>query len=95
MDPFKITVNLDGQVFDLHIHPEESATYKIIYKGDLVGAITIGNNGDWEAVETTNLTPEIHTPMYEYDGAKDEVMIDLQNGHAQHIGNAISQYSAK
>jgi hypothetical protein len=93
MDPFNIIVNLDGQKFDLNIHPEEAATYKILYNGGLVGAITMGSDGEtWTAIPVTELAPELEVPMYEYNGAEDEVRIILEGDHAQQIGRAIAQY---
>lgn len=96
MDPFNIIVNLDGQKFDINIHPEEAATYKILYNGGLVGAITIGDDGHtWEAVSIKELTPELEVPMYEYNGAEDDVRIILESIHAQQIGNSIVEYLGK
>lgn len=93
MDPFNIIVNLDGQKFDLNIHPEEAATYKVLYNGGLVGAITMGNDGEtWQALSVRELAPEVEVPMYEYNGAKDDVRIILEGNHAQEIGKAIAAY---
>jgi len=93
MDPFNIIVKLDGQKFDLNIHPEEAATYKILYNGGLVGAITMGTDGEtWNAVSVRELAPEVEVPMYEYNGAKDDVRIILEGNHAQEIGQAIAAY---
>ena len=93
MDPFNIIVKLDGQKFDLNIHPEEAATYKILYNGGLVGAITMGTDGEtWNAVSVRELAPEVEVPMYEYNGAKDDVRILLEGNHAQEIGKAIAAY---
>lgn len=95
MDPFNIIVSLDGQKFDLNIHPEEGATYKVLYNGGLVGAIVFNGDGKWEAVSVADLTPDLEAPMYEYNGAEDEVRIILEGEHAQHIGRAIAQHTGE
>jgi len=96
MDPFNIIVDLDGQKFDLNIHPEEASTYKVLYNGGLVGAITMNAFGEtWEAIPITELAPELEVPMYEYNGAEDEVRIILEDNHAQKIGEAIAKYIGK
>ncbi len=96
MDPFNIIVSLDGQKFDLNIHPEEDKIYKILYNGGLVGAIGPKGDGEsWEAVSVTDLTPDLETRMYEYNGAEDEVRIILEGEHAQHIGRAIAQHTGE
>lgn len=96
MDPFNIIVNLDGQKFDLNIHPQEAATYKVIYHGGLVGEITMSDNGEsWKAISVKELSPELETPMYEYDGSIDDVRIILEGDHAQIIGNAIAIYEGR
>lgn len=94
MDPFNIIVNLDGQKFDLNIHPEEAGNYKVLYNGGLVGAITIAAGGHtWEAIPIQELAHEVELPMYEYNGAEDDVRIILEGEHAQEIGRAIGQYT--
>lgn len=96
MDPFNIIVSLDGQKFDLNIHPEEGGIYKVLYNGGLVGAIGPRSDGEgWEAISVTDLMPDLETRMYEYNGAEDEVMILLEGGHAQHIGRAIAQHTGE
>jgi len=96
MDPFNIIVNLDGQKFDLNIHPQEAATYKVIYHGGLVGEITMAANDEsWKAISVRDLEPDMETPMYEYDGSIDDVRIILEGDHAQIIGNAIASYEGR
>lgn len=96
MDPFNIIVSLDGQKFDLNIHPEEGPTYKILYNGGLVGAITPKDDGlSWAALSVEDLTPDLEIPMYEYNGAQDDVRIILEGDHAQLIGRAIAGYVGK
>lgn len=93
MDPFNIIVNLDGQKFDLNIHPEDDAIYKVIYHGGLVGEIhKAGDGTSWHAISVKDLEPDIERPMYEYDGSIDDVRIILEGNHAQLIGRAIENY---
>lgn len=96
MNPFNIIVNLDGQKFDLNIHPEEGNIYKVLYHGGLVGEILTHDDGEtWKAVSVKELEPDVETPMYEYDGSIDDVRIILEGDHATLIGNAISIYQGK
>jgi hypothetical protein len=93
MDPFNIIVNLDGQKFDLNIHPQESDVFKVLYHGGLVGEIIrTADAGTWKAVSVKDLDPELEMPMYEYDGSIDDVRIILEGDHARHIGRAIEVY---
>lgn len=93
MDPFNIIVKLDGQKFDLNIHPEEAATYKVLYHGGLVGEIIRDNDSEtWSAIPVEELEPEHNMRMYEYDGSIDDVRIILQGDHARQIGKAIAAY---
>ncbi len=90
MDPFNIIVDLDGQKFDLNIHPQESGAFKVLYHGGLVGEITLSDDGrTWIAVSVKDLDPSVDTPMYEYDGSIDDIRIILEGDHAQKIGRAI------
>lgn len=96
MDPFNIIVSLDGQKFDLNIHPQEPMVYKVLYHGGLVGEIFLTDDGqNWKAVSVKDLDPELETPMYEYDGSIDDVQIILEGDHAQHIGEAIEAYQGR
>ena len=96
MDPFNIIVNLDGQKFDLNIHPQEAEVFKILYHGGLVGEIIRSDKGDsWKAVSVRDLDPDLLTPMYEYDGSIDDVRIILEGDHAQQIGQAIEAYQGR
>ncbi|MET1054391.1 MAG: hypothetical protein ABWY16_03700 [Pedobacter sp.] len=96
MDPFNIIVSLDGQKFDLNIHPQEAEVFKILYHGGLVGEITRTNDGlDWRAVSVKDLDPDLEMPMYEYDGSIDDVRIILEGDHAQQIGRAIEAYQGR
>ena len=96
MDPFNIIVNLDGQKFDLNIHPQEADTYKVIYHGGLVGEITMADHDEsWKAISVKELEPDMETPMYEYDGSIDDVRIILEGDHTQIIGNAIATYEGR
>lgn len=92
MDPFNIIVSLDGQKFDLNVHPQDSEVFKILYHGGLVGEIIRTMNGSWRAVSVLELDPDLEMPMYEYDGSIDDVRIILQGDHAQEIGRAIDVY---
>jgi len=94
MDPFNIIVNLDGQKFDLNIHPQESAVYKVLYHGGLVGEI-LRDGYRWKAVSVRDLDPDLETPMYEYDGSIDDVRIILEGDHARLIGEMIDIYEGK
>lgn len=96
MDPFNIIVNLDGQKFDLNIHPQEAEIYKVLYHGGLVGEITRQNEtNSWKAVSVKELDPELGLRMYEYDGSIDDVRILLEGDHASQIGRAIDSYQGK
>ena len=91
MNPFNIIVNLDGQKFDLNIHPEDGNIYKVLYHGGLVGELVTEDDGKtWKAVSVRELEPDLETPMYEYDGSIDDVRIILDGDHALLIGNAIA-----
>ncbi|SDZ83666.1 CBS domain-containing protein [Pedobacter hartonius] len=92
MDPFNIIVNLDGQKFDLNIHPQESGVFKVLYHGGLVGEIHTDDRESWRATSIKDLDPELELPMYEYDGSIDDVRIILEGEHAQQIGRAIADY---
>lgn len=90
MDPFNIIVSLDGQKFDLNIHPQEEARYKVLYHGGLVGEILRSADGNsWTAISIKELEPDLATTMYEYDGSIDDVRIILEGDHAIIIGQAI------
>jgi hypothetical protein len=96
MDPFNIIVNLDGQKFDLNIHPQGEEVFKVLYHGGLVGEIKHTNDGEsWKAVSIKDLDPDLELPMYEYDGSIDDVRIILEGDHAQQIGLAIDAYQGR
>lgn len=96
MDPFNIIVSLNGQKFDLNIHPQEAAHYKVIYHGGLVGEIVRAQEkNDWKAISIKDLAPDLETTMYEYDGSIDDVRIILEGDHARVIGEAIDRYHGR
>jgi hypothetical protein len=93
MDPFNIIVTLDGQKFDLNIHPQDDTHYKVLYHGGLVGEIVRSENDAlWKAISIKDLEPDLATTMYEYDGSIDDVRIILEGDHAKIIGQAIDTY---
>jgi len=96
MDPFNFIIDLDGQKFDLNIHPQGEEVYKIIYHGGLVGEITLSENEEtWKAVSVKDLEPNLDIPMYEYDGSIDDVRIILEGEHARKIGKEIEAYKGR
>ena len=63
MDPFNIKVSYQDQVVSLTILPE-TAYYKIIYYGAIVGAVRKVAS-DWKAVPAEEIAPG-DLPLYDY-----------------------------
>jgi len=92
MESFNIVIDIQNSTYSLTVQPEEAGTYKIIYHGALVGAITMGQSeGIWEALPVDELDPGIF-PMYEHDAEKDEVRIVLDAETVKSIGAKIASY---
>ena len=89
MEPFNMVINADSEQIELHIHPQESRTYKIVYLGALIGEIFLGSDGEtWQALTADELQPG-GFPVYEFDETSGHQDILLNEDTVQEIGRRI------
>ena len=89
MEPFIITVGKGQAEIELHVHPQQAGSYKIIFHGALLGEILIDKGyKDWQAISADELQPG-DFPVYAHDETSGHQDILLDDALVQEIGRQI------